>query len=88
MPRISEFFGIFIYMYWFDNQKHNLPHFHARYQGNEAVFGLDGSCIEGSIGRRAERLIKEWAVENKSEIEKSWQLAIEGKELPWVTPLQ
>jgi hypothetical protein len=35
MPRISEFFGILIYMYWFDNQQHKLPHLHARYAGQE-----------------------------------------------------
>lgn len=28
MPRISEFFGIFIYFYFED---HNPPHFHAIY---------------------------------------------------------
>jgi hypothetical protein len=27
MPRISEFFGIVIYMYWFDQAKHKVPHF-------------------------------------------------------------
>ncbi|MEE8410239.1 MAG: DUF4160 domain-containing protein, partial [Myxococcota bacterium] len=37
MPRIAEFFGIAIYMYWFDNQRHRLPHVHARYGGREAV---------------------------------------------------
>jgi len=88
MPRISEFFGIVIYMYWFDNQKHKLPHFHARYQGSEAIFNLEGICIEGSIGNRAHKLIEEWASENRRDLETAWQLATKGKELPWVTPLQ
>ena len=42
MPRISEFFGMTICMYWFDTQKHKVPHFHVRHQGAEAVFSLDG----------------------------------------------
>ena len=88
MPRISEFFGIAIYMYWFDNQRHKLPHFHARYQGSEAVFSLDGRCIEGNLGNRAQRLIEEWANESQTELRAAWQLAIEGKELPWLLPLQ
>ncbi len=25
------FFGIIIYMYFYDSKKHNLPHFHASY---------------------------------------------------------
>lgn len=88
MPRISEFFGILVYMYWFDNQKHKMPHFHARYQGNEAVFNLEGICIEGVLGNRADRLIKEWAQENSEELKGAWSFAIQGKEIPWVTPLR
>ena len=88
MPRIIEFFGIAIYMHWFDNQRHKMPHFHARYQGGEAVFSLDGFCVEGSLGSRAHKLIEEWATENQNELQRAWQLAIQGKELPWLTPLQ
>jgi hypothetical protein len=39
MPAISMFFGIIIRMY--NNGKHNPPHFHASYQGYEAVFHRD-----------------------------------------------
>ncbi len=88
MPRISEFFGITIYMYWFDNQKHQLPHFHARHQGDEAVFDLHGKLIGGNIGRRAQKLIREWVSENQVLLRKSWKLALEGKDLPWINPLQ
>lgn len=88
MPRISEFFGITIYMYWFNTQKHKAPHIHARYQGSEAVFSLSGACVEGSLGNRAHKLIAEWCTENKAELEAAWQAATAGKELPWVAPLR
>jgi len=88
MPRISEFFGIIVLMYWFDQQRHKMPHFHARYRGNEAVFDLAGTCIEGHLGARAHRLIAEWAEERAAEIEEAWQAAAAGKEIPWVPPLQ
>jgi hypothetical protein len=88
LPRISEFFGILIYMYWFDNQKHKVPHLHARYSGKEAVFDFNGNCLEGNIGSRAAKLVKEWCQEKREEIEKAWQSAIKGKEIPWITPLQ
>lgn len=88
MPRISEFFGILIYMYWFDNQQHKLPHLHGRYAGQEAVFSLAGDLIEGSLGTRANRLVAEWCTENQEEINGAWALAIEGKELPWIKPLR
>ncbi|MBN1576482.1 MAG: DUF4160 domain-containing protein [Chitinispirillaceae bacterium] len=31
MPTISMFYGIIIFLYFFDNQKHHLPHIHAEY---------------------------------------------------------
>lgn len=88
MPRISEFFGIAIYMYWFDTQKHKMPHFHARHGGVEAVFDLQGNCIEGDLGPRAHRLISEWSAERKKELQLAWQCATAGKELPWVLPIR
>ena len=49
MPTISIFYGIQIMMYFYDNGKHNLPHIHAEYQDDEAVFSiLDG---EGNFGQ-------------------------------------
>lgn len=88
LPRISEFFGIVIYMYWLDTQKHKTPHFHARYGGQEAVYDLSGHRLEGDLGRRVDRLIAEWCGENREEIRHAWECAIEGKEIPWVSPLQ
>lgn len=35
MPRISEFYGLFVYMYFYmyfrDVQQHHAPHIHVRY---------------------------------------------------------
>jgi hypothetical protein len=87
LPRISEFFGIVIYMYWFDQQKHRLPHIHARFGGEEAVFDLTGRCIEGDIGMRAARLVGEWCHERGRELEDAWQAAVHGREIPWIAPL-
>ncbi len=47
-------------MYWYDTQKHKLPHFHVRYQGAEAAFDLNGNVLEGDLGVRAHGLIREW----------------------------
>lgn len=88
MPRISEFFGIVIYMYWFDRQKHRLPHFHARFGGDEAVFDLRGRCMDGDIGARAARLVAEWCREHGRELEAAWEAASQGREIPWIAPLR
>jgi hypothetical protein len=88
VPRISEFFGLTVYMYWFDVQKHHTPHIHVRYQGAEAVFQLDGTLLEGSLGARAERLVAEWCEERRQDLEHAWNHAVAGKEIPWVLPLR
>ena len=45
MPRLSEFYGIVIYMYWRD---HGPPHFHAIYGGHEAQVRIqDGIVMDG-----------------------------------------
>ncbi len=31
MPILSMFYGIVVYMYFYDNKKHNVPHFHVEY---------------------------------------------------------
>lgn len=88
VPRISEFFGIVIYMYWFDHQRHQAPHFHARFAGSEAVFDLQGKRIEGDLGLRANRLVAEWCSERRAELSEAWSAAVSGKEIPWVHPLR
>lgn len=36
VPAISMFYGIVIYLYFFDDERHKLPHIHAKYQGQDA----------------------------------------------------
>jgi hypothetical protein len=88
VPRISEFFGMSVYMYWFDTQRHKLPHFHVRYQGLEAVFALNGDLVEGNLGARAHRLLQEWARERAADVKRAWECAASGKEIPWILPIQ
>jgi len=56
MPVISYFFGIYIRMYHDD---HNPPHFHAEYQGHEAIVDLKtGEILRGSLPKKAANIIK------------------------------
>lgn len=72
MPSISEFYGIKIYMYWENNEKHNLPHFHAYYSEYEGTFRLNGDLIIGNIPRTAQKLIKKWAMLNLLKLNYNW----------------
>jgi len=70
LPKISEFFGISIYMYW---REHPPPHFHARYSGDEVLIGIDDlSVLEGSVSPRALGLVIEWARLHQVELQKAW----------------
>jgi hypothetical protein len=36
MPAIPMFYGILIRIFFYDTEKHNMPHFHAEHQGHVA----------------------------------------------------
>ena len=64
MPRISEFYGIVIYMYF---QDHNPPHFHAIYAEHEALIRIDtGEVIGGRLPKTAGSLVEESASRRRS----------------------
>jgi len=50
MPVISMFYGIIVSLYFQDSTRHHRPHIHARYQDDEAVFGIpEGDLFEGLL---------------------------------------
>jgi hypothetical protein len=85
MPVISTFFGIVIRMFY---REHGVPHFHADYQGQSATFTFDGEILAGSlVSRTARRLIREWSLARRAELEANWSRAREGKALERIAPL-
>lgn len=79
MPRISEFYGIEIYMYPDD---HPPPHCHAWYSGDWAVISLaTGEPLDGSLPKRALRLVRQWAKEHRSELYMNWD-RVRNREAP------
>jgi len=54
--------------------EHGIPHFHAIYGEHNAVFSIkNAEVIEGDLPSRADRMVKEWAIQHKSELMKMWQ---------------
>lgn len=85
MPRISEFYGIAIYMYYRD---HAPPHFHAIYGEFEAEIEIStGNCIAGSLPRRAEMMVREWVAAHRDELVANWNLARQSQPLNPIPPL-
>lgn len=86
MPRISEFFGIVIAMYYND---HAPPHFHARYAEHEATFRIDTlRVLEGALPRRAAAMVVEWAEAHRDELAADWDLARAAQPLNRIAPLE
>lgn len=86
MPRISEFFGIVIAMYYDD---HAPPHFHAKYAEHEATVSIDTThVLEGSLPRRAAALVQEWAALHRQELATNWDLARQGRPPNRIPPLE
>ena len=86
MPRLSEFYGIVIFMYVAD---HNPPHFHAIYGEHEALIAIDdGSVLGGWLPRTAARLVELWRTERQLELIAKWDLAQVPAPLGTIEPLQ
>ena len=69
MPAISMFYGIVIYLYFFDDERHKLPHVHARFQGQDASFSIvDGAVIAGAIPTAKAKLVQAWIEIHREEL--------------------
>jgi hypothetical protein len=85
VPRISEFYGIVIAMYY---REHGVPHFHATYAGETVVVSIEsGDAIAGTVPARALRLIQEWAGLHRNELRLNWARAREDAPLERIDPL-
>ena len=70
MPIIAVFFGIVIRMF---HREHEPEHFHAEHQGQHGKFDFAGKMTVGNItSKTALRLIREWAVQHRTELEANW----------------
>ena len=88
MPKLCEFYGIKIFMYWDDKDQHKLPHFHAIYNEHQAVFKLNGEKIIGKFPKTASRLVRSWALVNYEILTYAWMEALKNKPLPKIKGLK
>lgn len=71
MPIIELWRGIKFKMYFKD---HNPPHFHALYQGSEAIYSIkDCKLMEGRLNPKINKLVIEWWSANKDRLGNEWE---------------
>ena len=86
MPELCRFYGIIIRMFIND---HPPAHFHAEYQGREALFDINSlDIIKGDISHRARVLVVEWALEHRQELLKNWKKRQIPEQLDKIEPLK
>lgn len=77
MPVLSIFYGIIVRMYREQGGKHNMPHIHAEYSGEEIVMTLDGTILEGGLPKNKLKLL-----------EANWKLLSNGEQFFRIDPLK
>jgi hypothetical protein len=89
MPTISMFFGILVFIFYGDNEQHNTPHIHVRYQGKKASIAIDdGRVLAGNFPPRQLRMVQVWIDIHRDELTADWELAVAGDEPFRIAPLQ
>ena len=80
MPVLSIFYGIIVRMYREQGGKHNMPHIHAEYSGEEIVMTLDGTILEGGFPKNKLKLLEAWVVIHHDDLEANWKLLSNGEQ--------
>jgi len=80
MPTISMFYGILIRMFFYDTDKHNVPHVHAEFQGQVGVYSIPaGEILAGKLPPKRHKLVVAWIAIHEDELMADWDLAVNGK---------
>lgn len=88
MPTLSMFYGIVIKMYRENGGRHNKPHIHATYSGEEVAIDFDGNVLDGSIQNSKLQLLKAWIIIHKEDLAANWELLSNGEQFFRIDPLK
>ncbi len=89
MPELSRFLGIVIRMFVEFGMPHHLPHFHAYYGKDVAVYRLRPiELMEGGLPRRQQRFVEAWAELHEEELLADWELLQSGRKPLPIEPLE
>ncbi len=82
MPTISMFYGLVVRMFFFDADRHKLPHVHVEYQNHLAVYAIEtGRVLAGKLPAKKHKLMIAWLAIHEEELMADWRLAMAGHTL-------
>ena len=85
MPVISKFYGIVIRMVFIQPFR---AHFHAFYDNNELVVGIDPlRIIQGEAPSRVRAMVLEWAASHQQELVEAWRQLSAARKPATIAPL-
>jgi hypothetical protein len=82
------FFGIIVRMYMEKSGRHNTPHVHAEFSGDEVVVAFDGRILEGAIPPPKMKLLGAWMEIHREDLEANWKLLSMGEQYFRIDPLK
>ena len=85
---IEHLYGIIVRMYREAGGRHNLPHIHAEFSGNEVVVALDGTVLEAEIPKGKMKLLEAWMEIHRDDLEANWKLLSGGEQFFRIDPLR
>ena len=89
MPVIAMFYGLIVRMYFFDTDKHHVPHIHVEYGEFSVVLAIaDSDVLAGEIPKAKLKLAQAWVEIHRDELMADWKLAVEGREVFKIDPLR
>jgi len=75
-------------MYLEAGAPHHTSHFHAYYQNDVAVYGIDPiDLIAGALPRRQQRMVEAWAELHQAALQSDWNRLQEGQSCLPIEPL-
>jgi hypothetical protein len=89
VPELARFYGIIIRMYMELGAPHHIPHLHAYYQNDVAIYGIDPvELITGTLPKRQQRLVEAWAELHQTELLANWNRLQSGQSPEPIEPLR
>jgi hypothetical protein len=63
------FYGILIRMFFYDTDKHSVPHVHAQFQGDVGVYSIpDGELLAGKLPPKKHKMVVAWIAIHEDDV--------------------